>query len=54
MFELMAESNPEVARIWRSVRQRRNPTPKEQADLERQADICSSELWTDVNLHSLG
>ncbi|KAG2328253.1 hypothetical protein Bca52824_010981 [Brassica carinata] len=50
MFELMAESNPEVARIWRSVRPRCNPTPEEQADLERQTDIRSSELRTDLNL----
>ncbi|KAL0898235.1 hypothetical protein Bca101_082196 [Brassica carinata] len=50
MFELMAESNPEVVRIWRSVRPCRNPTPEEKMDLERQADICSSKLRTDLNL----
>lgn len=35
VLELMAESNLNVARIWRSLRPRRNPAPKEQADLDR-------------------
>ncbi|WZZ60881.1 hypothetical protein YC2023_060988 [Brassica napus] len=39
-FDLVADSNPMLAQQWRNVRPRihRDPTPEEQAELERQAE----------------
>ena len=51
-FDLVADSNPMLAQQWRNVRPRihRDPTPEEQAELERQAEVHTSQLRDDLNL----
>lgn len=53
MFDLVADSNPVLAQQWRNVRPRihRDPTHEEQPELERQAEVNSSQLRDDLNLH---
>ncbi|KAF3603521.1 hypothetical protein F2Q69_00036635 [Brassica cretica] len=52
MYDLIVETNPALAQMWKDVRQNMNlhPTPKEQEELERQAEHRSSQLRDDLNL----
>lgn len=52
MYDLIAETNLALAQMWQDVRQNMNlhPTPKEQEELERQAEHRSSQLRDDLNL----
>lgn len=52
MFDLMADSNPALAKMWREVPPTINPNhiPEELGELERQTERRSSELRDDLNL----
>ncbi|KAF3597721.1 hypothetical protein DY000_02022789 [Brassica cretica] len=58
MFDLMIETspniNPALASRWQSLRPSfvPEPTPAEQADLERRADEHSSGLFDEINLNT--
>ncbi|KAH0904037.1 hypothetical protein HID58_043540 [Brassica napus] len=58
MFDMMIETNPNVkpalASRWQSLRPTfiPEPTPEEQADLERRADEHSSDLFDEINLNT--
>ncbi|KAF2595241.1 hypothetical protein F2Q70_00042380 [Brassica cretica] len=51
-IDLIAESNLVFGQMWREISPtiNRDPTPEEQAELERQAEYCSSKLRDDLNL----
>ena len=55
MFDLMLETNPNptLASTWQTLRPTfvPDPTPEEQADLERRADQHSSDFFDDINLN---
>ncbi|KAL0667427.1 hypothetical protein Bca4012_030131 [Brassica carinata] len=58
MFDLMIETTPNInpvfASRWQSLRPSfvPEPTPAEQADLERRADEHSSDLFDEINLNT--
>ncbi|KAG5393736.1 hypothetical protein IGI04_023699, partial [Brassica rapa subsp. trilocularis] len=58
MFDMMIETtpnvNPALASRWQSIRPTfvSEPTPEEQADLERRADEHSSDLFDEINLNT--
>ncbi|KAF3498617.1 hypothetical protein DY000_02053165 [Brassica cretica] len=58
MFDMMIETtpnvNPALASRWQSLRPSfiPEPTPEEQADLERRADEHSSDLFDEINLNT--
>ncbi|KAG2282671.1 hypothetical protein Bca52824_053891 [Brassica carinata] len=58
MFNMMIETtpnvNPALASRWQSLRLSfiPEPTPEEQADLERRADEHSSDLFDEINLNT--
>ncbi|WZY77916.1 hypothetical protein YC2023_024300 [Brassica napus] len=58
MFDMMIETtpnvNPALVSRWQSLRPSffSEPTPEEQADLERRADEHSSDLFDEINLNT--
>ncbi|KAL0715575.1 hypothetical protein Bca4012_064897 [Brassica carinata] len=54
MFDLMVESNPALSDTWQILRPTfiPDPTPEEQADLERQAEQHGSDLFDEINLNA--
>ncbi|CAH8294440.1 unnamed protein product [Eruca vesicaria subsp. sativa] len=54
MFDVIAETNPTLAQMWRSRRSTINPdpTPEEQATAEQAAEEHTSQFFENINLNN--